>query len=426
MRETTTPGRSPVPAILVSIVVGFFLAVALLLLTAPTASEPVVTGSVMLAFGLGWALMAWLTTRFTAQPQGWMYVPAVALAGAGVALTMLRPEPAAVDLLGWVWPVGLAVLAAWMLVQLRRHLRGAGRWLVAGPVVMLLLIAIAGGLVTIATAAKPPAAVTAGQFVEVGGRTMYLKCLGTGGPVVLLQAGLGGDSSGWKTIQAQLMTSTTVCAYDRAGSGWSDPPPTLQDGEALARDLHELLAEAGVSGPYVLAGHSSGGPYLRVFAGIYPAEVAGLVLIDPQPADAFTALPDYPAIFDSLLLTAGAAPSLARIGLLGPIFGVGPLDVDAARARSTRDEYRALPAVLAQAAKVTSIGAVPLIIVSADTGNPRGWAEAQAAQRGLSTNSVQRVVEGATHESLLEADSTASIQAIRDVLAAVREDTPLS
>ena len=119
-------------AILVSIVVGAVLAVVFLLLTGNEGSEPMVTGSVLIAFGLGWALMAYLTGRFSAQPQRWMYVPAASLAGVGLVLALLQPGPSLMDLLGWAWPVALAVLGVWMFVQLRRGLRGAGRLLVGG------------------------------------------------------------------------------------------------------------------------------------------------------------------------------------------------------------------------------------------------------------------------------------------------------
>jgi pimeloyl-ACP methyl ester carboxylesterase len=377
----------------------------------------------MLAFGLGWALMGWLTIRFSNQPQRWMYVPAAALAGVGAVLAVLQPEPSVMDLLGWVWPVALAVLAVWMFVQLRRELRGAGRWLVGGLVAALLLIAVAGGFMTVAARAPAPAA--NGQLVDIGGRRLYLQCEGTGGPVVILQAGLGGDSTSWDHIRPSVAAKTTVCSYDRAGHGRSDDAPVPQDGNAIARDLHDLLAKAGIAGPYVMAAHSSGGPYLRVFAGLYPADVVGMVLIDPQPADAFTALPDYPSIYDTLVLTGGVAPSLARIGLLGPIFGVAPTQASPAVARSQRDEFRILPTALDQAAKVPSIGDLPLIIVSASADLQRGWAEAQDAQVALSTDAAHRITAGATHDSLLDADSGASVQAILDVIAAVRQGTPV-
>jgi pimeloyl-ACP methyl ester carboxylesterase len=419
----TMSGRSPALGILLAIATGGVLAVVLALMTARSGSEPVVTGSVLLAFGLGWALMAWLTIRFSSQPQRWMYVPAAAIAGVGAVLAVLQPGPSVMDLLGWVWPVALAVLAIWMFVQLRRELHGVGRWLVGGLVAALLLMSVAGGFMTVAARAPAPAA--NGQLVDIGGRRLYLQCEGAGGPVVILQAGLGGDSTSWDHIRPSVAANTTVCSYDRAGHGRSDDSPELQDGNAIARDLHDLLAKAGITGPYVMAAHSSGGPYVRVFAGLYPADVVGMVLIDPQPADAFTALPDYPSIYDSLVLTGGVAPSLARIGLLGPIFGVAPTQASAAVARSQRDEFRILPTALDQAAKVTSIGDVPLIIVSASADLQRGWAEAQEEQVALSTNAAHRVIAGATHDSLLDADSAASAQAILDVVAAVREGTPL-
>jgi len=410
-------------AILAATLVGLLLAIVLAVVTARDGSEALVTGSVLLAFGLGWALMAWLTIRFSAQPQRWLYVPAAALAGVGAFMALLQPGPSILDLLGWMWPVGIAVLGIWMVLQLRRQLHGVGRMLVGALVVVLLAMSVAGGYMTVAT--RSAAATGAGQLVDIGGRHLYLQCQGTGSPVVILQAGLGGDSSSWDHIRPAIAAKTTVCSYDRAGHGHSDDAPAPQDGNAIAHDLHDLLAKAGIAGPYVVAAHSSGGPYMRVFAGMYPNDVLGMALIDPQPADAFTALPEYPSTYDYLVLTGGLAPSLARIGLLGPIFGVAPTDATAAIARSQRDEFRMLPTALDQAAKVTSIGAKPLIIVSAGMGTLQGWAEAEAAQSSLSTNAAHRTIASATHDSLLDADSGASTQAILDVLEAVRGGTPV-
>jgi pimeloyl-ACP methyl ester carboxylesterase len=420
VRSAPNSGRSPVLAIVVSILVGGVLALALAYVLAPDGSEPLVTGSVLLAFALGWALMAWLTTKFSGQPQRWVYVTAASLGGVGAVLAVLQPGPAVMDLLGWVWPIALAVLAIWMFLQLRRNLRGFGRWLIGGLTVVLFLMAVVGAAMTVAAASASQRA-GQGQLVDIGGRRLYLKCTGSGSPAVILQSGAGGDSTAWQRIQPTIAATTTVCAYDRAGRGLSDDAPSLQDGNAIARDLHDLLARAGIPGPYVVVGHSSGGPYLRVYAATFPADVAGMVLLDPQPATAFTALPDYPSIYEYLKLSGGLAPSLARIGLLGPIFGVGPTEATPAVARSYRDEIRMLPTALDQATRVTSIGGVPLIIVSAGTGSQRGWAEAQDAQVGLSTNSAHRTLSNATHDSLLDADTAASAQAILEVIAAVRD-----
>ena len=418
MGVESRPSRSLVPAILVSIVAGAALAVVLVLLVAREGSEPLVTGQVLLAFGVGWALMAYLSERFGRQAERWMYLPASALLVTGLVLVILQPGPALMDFAGWLWPVALVALAIWTLRETRRQLRGAGRWLVGGLTAVLLLIAVAGGVTTIGTAITPRAA-GRGQLVDVGGRRLYLECSGSGGPAVILQTGLGGSATAWDRIVPTIAGSTTVCAYDRAGHNRSDEAGP-QDGVAVAKDMHELLAKAGVEGPFVLVGHSSGGPYIRDYFASYPDDVLGMVFLDAQPPDAFTALPTYAAFYQSYSLFAGIAPSLARVGLLGPVVGVSGSEATVAAARGGRDEVRELPTVLDEAARVTSIGDRPRIVISAAPGDQPGWIEAQSRLASISTNSVQRVLQ-ATHDSVITGvDAPTSAQAILDVLAAVR------
>ena len=210
-----------------------------------------------------------------------------------------------------------------------------------------------------------------------------------------------------------------MCAYDRAGHGRSDEAGQ-QDGIALATDLHTLLERAGVPGPYILVGHSSGGPYVRVFAARYPDQVAGMVLLDSQPNDAFTALPAYPGFYSTFRTVATVSPSLARIGLLGPLLGLSADESTAAAARGARDEFLALPTILTQASALTSLGDRPLIVVTAAAEPDPGWVAAQENLPRLSTARVHRVLATATHNSLISgADAGASSQAILDVLAAV-------
>jgi len=418
--------RSPVLAILGSLGTGAVLAIAFLLGPASGGSEPLVSGSVLLAFGLGWGLMAVLSTRFSAQPQGWTVTPSAFLGLIGLGLIAIQPDPAAMDLLSWIWPPALAALTIWMIMQVRRHLIGRGRWLLVPVIATLLVFAIGGGLTTVsgATGAGPSAA--SGELVDVGGRRLYIECTGSGSPTVILQAGLSASSSSWARIAPAVAASTTVCAYDRAGHGRSDEAAAPQDGIALATDLHTLLERAGVAGPYVLAAHSSGGPYVRVFAARYPDQVAGMVLLDAQPADAFTALPTYPATYTTLRLLGTLSPTLARVGLLGPILGLSADESTVAAARGGRDEIVALPAALQQALASTSLGDRPLIVVSAGSGQQEGWLEAQDRLPGLSTASVHRVLADATHNSLISgADATASRQAILDIVASVRAGTAL-
>ena len=419
-----TSTRSPLLAVLGSLVAGAALAVVFVFTIASGGSEPLVTGSVLFAFGLGWGLMGFLSTRYSAQPQGWTAVPAAVLGSIGIGLMLFQPGPALMDFLGWVWPLAIAGLAVWIVTQVRANLRGRGRWLVV-PVIATLFVFSIGGALTTLGAATSVAQAGGGKMIDVGGHRLYIECTGSGGPAVILQPGLGASSSAWASIAPAVAATTTVCAYDRAGHGRSDEAGP-QDGIALAADLHTLLERAGIPGPYLLVGHSSGGPYVRVFAAQYPDEVAGMVLLDAQPADAFTALPQYPGVYSMFETISTLSPSLARIGLLAPLLGLPADESTAPIVRGARDEVRALRTALQQSAALTSLGDRPLIVVTAAAAADPGWVAAQEALPRLSTASIHRVMATATHNSLISGvDAPASAQAILDVLAAVRTGAPL-
>jgi pimeloyl-ACP methyl ester carboxylesterase len=124
-----------------------------------------------------------------------------------------------------------------------------------------------------------------GQAVDLGGRTLNLYCSGQGTPTVILET--GGNSPGyeWVALQSKMAGFTRACWYDRAGVGWSDPPSSPRTSASIASDLHEALQRAQVLPPYVLAGGSVGGEYVRIYTARYPADVAGLVLIDSATPD---------------------------------------------------------------------------------------------------------------------------------------------
>jgi len=126
-----------------------------------------------------------------------------------------------------------------------------------------------------------------GRAVDIGGgRSLNIDCSGSGSPAVILESGGGGYGGyGWRVVQAEVAEFTTVCWYDRAGEGWSDPAPTPRNSATIVHDLHELLQRAPVAGPYVLVGHSIGGEYVRIFTSKFPSEVAGVVLVDSTHPD---------------------------------------------------------------------------------------------------------------------------------------------
>ena len=123
-------------------------------------------------------------------------------------------------------------------------------------------------------------------LVDIGGRSLHVSCTGAGNPTVILEAGLGrvASSTIWKAVQPAVAEITRVCAYDRAGRGTSDPDPRtateFRTGRAAVEDLRLLLRAASITGPYVLVGHSLGGAYTRLYAGQFPQDVVGMVLVE--------------------------------------------------------------------------------------------------------------------------------------------------
>ena len=130
-----------------------------------------------------------------------------------------------------------------------------------------------------------------GHLVSVGTHKLHIYCIGTGSPTVVIDSGLGGFSLEWKNIQKQMSEKMQVCTYDRAGYGWSQAGPEPRTTQQIVKELHELLINADVSGPYLLVGHSFGGYNIRYFASLYPELVAGLVMIDASHPDQFDRLP---------------------------------------------------------------------------------------------------------------------------------------
>jgi pimeloyl-ACP methyl ester carboxylesterase len=119
-----------------------------------------------------------------------------------------------------------------------------------------------------------------GKLYDVGGYPMHLYCTGEGSPTIVLSSGLGDDFTSWARVQPALSRQTRVCSYDRAGFGWSESRPGVQDANAIASELHQLVGAASVQKPFVLVGHSISGIYLRSYAAHYPGDLAGLVFVD--------------------------------------------------------------------------------------------------------------------------------------------------
>jgi pimeloyl-ACP methyl ester carboxylesterase len=407
------------------------------------AEESGVTGAVLCGFALGWATLAVLAVRLTDQPQRWAAVPAVFMGVGGLLLIVFGASMH--EVLSWVWPPALLALAVWMIVRARRQLRSrTGRWLLYPVAVMAVLASIGGGYETVREATDASAYPMPGQLIDVGGHRLHLSCTGSGSPTVVLEPGGGEMSSNLGWITPAVARDTRVCVYDRAGRGWSEPADTVQDGMQIATDLHTLLQRGNVPGPYVLAGHSFGGLYVLAFAARYPDEVAGLVLVDSTaPASAAkpgTVSPDDGGSYDVMGRVSALVSISARLGL-SRLYGrlehgsMPPRSRDEARAsnatashvRSTIDEYVAANASTEQAASLGDFADKPLVVLTAGSESDATDLAKQDDLATLSTNSVHRVIDGATHDSLVsnEEHAATTTPAILDVVSSVRSAGPL-
>src|SRR5215208_5789528 len=174
----------------------------------------------------------------------------------------------------------------------RRKGRGCLFWLGTSLATLLGLLLVGYIYEPIAEAADAMAQPPPGQLVDVGGYRLHINCTGTGAPTVVIVAGLGDWSTTWGGyVQPEVAKSTRVCTYDRPGLGWSEAAPLLGDAAQFAKELHTLLQNANIPGPYVMVGHSLGGLGVRVFVHEYASEVAGVVLVESMNPKQISQLP---------------------------------------------------------------------------------------------------------------------------------------
>jgi pimeloyl-ACP methyl ester carboxylesterase len=274
--------------------------------------------------------------------------------------------------------------------------------------------------------------------------------MGRGSPTVVLDAGAGGFSAQWVRVQREVSDTTRVCAYDRAGMGWSEMGPDPRDAKRITSELHTLLGKAGIEGPYVMVGHSFGGMYMQTYAARYPDEVAGVVLVDSSTdPDQFSQRPEARESNEPQKQRSAVVSQLVRLGVslparLGVVRLLSKLDpaspelpqrqreqIDAltpsTRQVSTYAGEFLAPTQTLRVGSPGSLGNKPLAVVTAGTSEPR-WLKLQDELATLSSNSIHRVVKGATHTSLLydRSDAQASSAAIDEAVAAVRNDRQLA
>ena len=242
-------------------------------------------------------------------------------------------------------------------------------------------------------------------------------------------------SAGLGLVQPEVAKTTRVCTYDRAGMGWSESSPEPRMAREYAKELHTLLAKANEPGPYVLVGHSMGGYTILVYAHDYPDEVSGLVLVDSQalpPANTNPKPTPKPGETSVVSL-------IARIGVMRLL--AGPLGVDPGSAAGGEGSVYSLlgdPSFCpnpvrrirrhvrrgAQARAVTTLGALPLIVLSAVLDDTPEHTASQTGFLKLSTNSQQRFAQQSGHRIMIEQPEAAVAAILQMVEQICRRPMP--
>jgi pimeloyl-ACP methyl ester carboxylesterase len=251
------------------------------------------------------------------------------------------------------------------------------------------------------------------QSIRIGEREIAFACSGRGSPSVVLETGLGAESAEWAAVERGVASFARVFRYDRAGRGVSAPASTPRDALMIVDELHGLLRDTAVPGPYVLVGQSIGGLLMRVFAHRYPADVVGLVLVDSMHEDQFDVFgPMFPPPRSS------DPPPLAEMRR----FWTGGW-----RAPDATVERIDLVKAIGQGRAVASLGELPVHVVTAGTylqmplvppaqrERLQGfWEGLQARFLGLSSRSTQTFARASGH-FVQRDDPQAVVEAIREV-----------
>jgi len=295
----------------------------------------------------------------------------------------------------------------------------------------MVLVAAGGVYERIASRAVARKNPPVGRLVESAGRRDHVFIVGQGAPTVVFASGLGEGYESWSKVQPEIAKMVQTISYDRAGLGWSDPGPLPRDIDRMVSELHDLLRVSDIPPPYLFVGHSLGGGLIRVFAGRYPEEVVGLVMVDSAHPDLLKRVEldpwDKKALRVAKALRWFAPFGVAR--LAGKcLMDSRPIIQCGAFWNTFVNERDALPESLHEMGQVASLGDKPLVVLSRDPDPKVGWGSAalrsnwekmQEELPRLSTQGRQVIVTGATHYIQLDRPQ-AVIDAVSEILRGFR------
>jgi pimeloyl-ACP methyl ester carboxylesterase len=311
-----------------------------------------------------------------------------------------------------------------------------------------VLLLVAGYLYqTIASAKEAQRWPPPGKIIDVGGRKLHLVCKGSGDATVVIEQGAGAPSMFWWSMQDKIAEFARVCVYDRAGLGWSEPVRGPRSIEDRVADLHSLLVNAQIPGPYIFVAHSYGGWIVRSFALTHRAKVAGLVLVDTGEEGVYSQS-DVVATYSRIALATRVLGYAARFGVLrilrppflkANVAGLAPVVRQAAAAVCLKPHcFFAAADEVASVLKCArswrnlpdgsgTLGNLPVTVITHGQPFPRPfsvaekyWSEGQKRLAALSANGTFIVAEKSNH-MIHDDEPELVLDAIRRLVATARD-----
>ncbi|REJ76089.1 MAG: alpha/beta hydrolase [Acidobacteria bacterium] len=265
-----------------------------------------------------------------------------------------------------------------------------------GLVLIITVPLLIGQILRFTAAVEPPP----GKLVDMGGYKLHINCIGPTQPTdedlptVVFESGAGTPSPNYHWVQKAVAEKTKVCVYDRAGLAWSEESNKPRDAETVNSALHTLLEKEGIKRPFVFAGHSIAGLYMRSYVERYPDDVAGLVFIDPSHPDQLerTGLTKDKAeqMIDQAktqisilqwMIALGVTEVYNPVVQMSPDYAAAPEDIQRQLSYLTKKsanydaalaEIAGFPNAAKQAALNKNLGDRPIVVISATEEMPDG------------------------------------------------------
>jgi len=320
---------------------------------------------------------------------------------------------------------------------------------------ILLAVIILAGLVFRLLGPKPNEPV--GKLVDVNGIKLHINTSGMKNdkPTVIIEGGASASTEYYHWLSEGLKDSLRVIRYDRAGNGYSELSDEPRSAETISKELHKLLEKAGETPPYILAGHSIGGPYIRVFTDLYPNEVEALIFIDathPEQVERLNAAPKSSFRFKTTLFLLSTGAFFSDLGVIGlfesfldyPLLASDGLPyelnertrdftLNGKRIRAYKDEIESYHSTLNRAGETKDFGSIPIRVFTAVEIDKEAYRkngldpdkflnEAISTQKEfteLSTNGKQFLIDG-NHQTIFTKKENADI-INKEILKLVKE-----